>query len=420
MNKLLLKNGLKIYIDDLANTHSFAIDLCVRAGSKYESKEENGITHFLEHMHFRKLNNYTQNELYHYMESLGTSLMATTYKDFLRFYMKVHYKYFEKSLKIFASLLETDYWEESEIEKEKAVVLSEIREHSDSDIDDVFDNSYFFGSTLSNCILGTEHTVKMFNEQQLSDYKSRIFNTNNMALFISGPIKESHLSCLEHILGQINIPNGDRWYTNQKPKDFGKRKNNIVIENADWDFVDVDISFDIDIDKISLTEAEVLNCILGGGVGSRLQMILREDMGLVYDISSFVEMYEELAVLRIQYSIPSDLFYSSYKAVINVLDCLKESINIRDLESTLPFYTDNLQFNLDDTQENNFFNEHNRFVLNTDSCISLLDYNEATIRRLSDIAKDLFIKQNLTVVCLGGCDNIKKKKIADIANLLNL
>lgn len=216
MNKFLLKNGLKIYIDNLANTHSFAIDLCVRAGSKYESKDENGITHFLEHIHFRKLNNYTQKELYHYMESLGTSLMATTYKDFLRYYMKVHYKYFEKSLKIFASLLETDYWEKSEIEKEKAVVLSEIRERSSSDIDDIFKNSYFAGSTLSNCILGTEHTVKRFNGQQLSDYKSRIFNTNNMALFISGPIQESHLSSLEHILGQINIPDGDRFYTNQK------------------------------------------------------------------------------------------------------------------------------------------------------------------------------------------------------------
>lgn len=169
-----------------------------------------------------------------------------------------------------------------------------------------------------------------------------------------------------------------------------------------------------------MSEAEVLNCILGGGTGARLQMVLREDMGLVYDISSFVEMYEELAVLRIQYSIPSDSFYSSYKAVINVLNCLKESINIRDLESTLPFFTDNLQFNLDDTQENNFFNEYNQFVLNTDSGISSLDYDEATIKRLSDIAKDLFVKQNLTVICLGGCDNIKKNKIADISDLLNL
>lgn len=419
MEKIILKNGFTIYIDNLPNVHSFSIDLCVRAGTKYGKESVAGITHFLEHIHFRKLHDYSQNELYYKMESMGSSLSATTYNDFLRFYTKIHPIYFADALEVFASVLSTKQWDSRYVEEEKRVVINEIKEQGEMNIDDLFQKVYFEGTPLSKAILGTEDSVKRITGKQLASYKKEAFNVNNMALFVSGPIQKSNLEQLENQLGSIDLPFGEKWTSDFKPKNFGNRNPDVTAVNQEWDFTDVDITFDIDIQNIALYEMDVLNCILGGGIGSRLQMLLREQLGLVYDISSYVEKYENFCVLHIQYTIDSDLFYQSYSALMQVLKQMKNDINMCDLKTSLPFFTHNLNFNLDDTQENNFNNEYNAFVLNNNNYQCVMECEEKSLHRLMSISKDLFKTENLSVMCLGDCTGISKSEIQNLSKVLN-
>lgn len=128
MNEFCLSNVIKVFYIALPNTHSISIGLYIKVGSMYENHSNNGITHLLEHLHFRRLGNMNQDQLYTKMESIGSTLRAATYKDFVRFYMKIRPKFLKESVSIFQELLSYYEWEEEDLEKEKEVVLCQLEE----------------------------------------------------------------------------------------------------------------------------------------------------------------------------------------------------------------------------------------------------------------------------------------------------
>jgi predicted Zn-dependent peptidase len=99
-------NGVNIYYYMQPNTHSICLSLYIKAGTLYEDTAP-GITHFLEHLHFRRLGGRTQKELYYQLESIGGYLGACTYKEFLRFYLTASPQYFSQLVKIASDLLVT-------------------------------------------------------------------------------------------------------------------------------------------------------------------------------------------------------------------------------------------------------------------------------------------------------------------------
>lgn len=96
MQKRILNNGLKVICYPIEHAMSVEIGLYIRAGAKYENKDNNGITHLLEHMHFRQLGDMNQKDIYGTTELMGTSLRGTTHKEMLCFNVKVRPKYLEK------------------------------------------------------------------------------------------------------------------------------------------------------------------------------------------------------------------------------------------------------------------------------------------------------------------------------------
>lgn len=98
MNEFNLPNGIKTIYYPIQQTHSITIGLYIKVGSRYENSSNNGITHLLEHLHFRRLGVLTQEEIYHNMESLGSTLRAATHKDFVRYHMKVRPKHLNECI----------------------------------------------------------------------------------------------------------------------------------------------------------------------------------------------------------------------------------------------------------------------------------------------------------------------------------
>lgn len=136
-------------------------------------------------------------------------------------------------------------------------------------------------------------------------------------------------------LDDVSIIEGEKLINSFVPKHFGKRKNNIHLENADWDMIDVDLCFDIDSSNITFDEVELLNCILGEGVGSKLQEVLRENEHLTANISSLVDRYENFSALHILFS--TDCLYDALKQIVAVLNGMKYKIDESDLATSLPF-----------------------------------------------------------------------------------
>ena len=134
-----------------------------------------------------------------------------------------------------------------------------------------------------------------------------------------------------------------------------QREPNIVVkEYSSWNILDVQLSFDVNLKLIRENELLFLNSIIGGGDGSRLQKEIREKMGLVYDIYSYVEIYNDAAVLSIFFSIEKKNLQAGLQKIMWIKKNLRENISQRDIDMNMTFFTDNLWFWLEDSNELNF------------------------------------------------------------------
>ena len=176
MQIIKLSNGLTFIYYPISNAQSVEIGLYVKAGSRYETKSNNGITHLLEHMHFRQLGNMSQEEIYKQTECMGTSLRATTYKDMMCFYMKIRPRYLGKSLVFFENILNTFDWEEEQLISEKRTVLNEICENRSRLIrQTIVDETIWSNHSLSQQILGNEEIIERISLEEVIRYKKEVF-----------------------------------------------------------------------------------------------------------------------------------------------------------------------------------------------------------------------------------------------------
>ena len=352
-----LNNGLKIVEYPIDNAQSIEIGLYIKAGARYENKGDNGITHLLEHMHFRQLGNMKQKEIYEYAEKMGSTLRGTTYKEMLCFNIKVRPKYLKKSLNLFEKIITTYEWTEEQLKSEKKVVISEIREKEDNNENQkIIDRVIWNKHPLSNSILGNASNIKRITLQKLVQYKKKIFCKDNMLLVITGAINEEEIIWINKKFEAIAINECLQKINSNNMNDGQfKRKHNYLMKNyPEWNLINMQLIFDVDLKQIKENELLFFNSIVGGGDGSYLQQEIRDKRGMVYDIYSYGEIFSDKAVWSIVYSIEKDQLYLSLNVIVKMLKMLKTVISQEDIEKNMPFFTENLWYWTEGTKELNF------------------------------------------------------------------
>ena len=416
LKKIVLNNGLTLFYKELLGTHSISFDLFVKAGVRYEKIKQNGISNLLGTLHYRGIKGFEQKQLFYKMESIGSSLEIFTYKDFMRFSMKVHPNYYVECAEIFKNILDTYYWDKELLEKEKNTIFEQIEEENQYiNIDKISSTKIHGNSPLSWSIKGNYETINNIQIKHIINFKKQIFNKTGLIFCISGPISEKHLAFIKDFFSDVVLSECVTESKNIIPPNFGKRKNNIYWINYDWDYIDVNISFDVSLEKKDTQNLDILNSILGEGIGSKLQAVLREELSIVPNIKSFIEKYDKFNVLHIQYSVEKNNFIMCFQQVINSLKQIKANINNSDIETSLPFYRENLEFLLDDPKKYNFYNAYNIFVLDNDSNFDrMVDSTE-----LMQLANKIFFSSNACIVCLGDGTEINKHEIQAILKELD-
>lgn len=414
MKRITLNNGLQVLFHQMSNTHSVTVGLYVKAGLAHEKVE--GMTHLLEHLHFRKAGKLSQNELYYKMECMGSTLCATTYRDFLKFSMKVTPEKSEECVEIFQNLIVQDEWNDEEYEKEMKVVINQMDECGEyASIEKEARNIIFKNHVLSGNIMGNREKIETVKKSDVQRYKHEIFTSENMLLCITGNVDEKTLSNILKQLQKIDISIVETEHHNIIPKAFHHRKPNIVLKEIhDDNPLDVNISFDITYDEYSKDLITIVNCILGEGVGSKLQKRVREEKGYSSNIASYIEWYHGFAVLHINFSVKKEMLFESLREIVDILMEMRNDISTKDLNVTLPFYTTNYMFYEDDTEEMNFQIAYNLFVLGTQCGSVQLENNEKTKLALRETAKTIFKQNNMCIVILGNTKGITRKSIVDV------
>lgn len=280
-----LKNGLRIITAERPEIETVSLGIWVHTGSAAETEEDNGISHFIEHMVFKGTKKRTSLQISEDIENVGGATNAYTSRHFTCFYAKMLKDDAELAADVICDFITSPTFDEKEMVKEKEVVVQEIKQSNDAPDDLVFD--YFQEAAFPNqasgrTILGPAEYVRGFTAERMRHYMQTHYAADNMVVAAVGKIKhDDFVKMIEQRMN--NIPQHTD-FVEDKQKYYGGYKT----ECKDIEQTHIVLGFkgtsykDKDYYKYS-----VLSTIFGGGMSSRLFQEIREKRGLVYTISSF-------------------------------------------------------------------------------------------------------------------------------------
>lgn len=203
----VLENGVKIITLPNNSFPTASVNIFVRTGSANESDEENGISHFLEHLFFRGAVSISGSEFKNSLEALGGSFNAETSKDYTKYYINLPSDQVEKALSLFIWAIKAPLFNEEEIEKERKVVLEEYNLYKNNSLRKQMDEicKYAYGEhPYAKSVIGSEKNIKSFKKADFVKYREKFYKPSNLIFVISGKFNESKVvSIIEQQMGAI-------------------------------------------------------------------------------------------------------------------------------------------------------------------------------------------------------------------------
>ncbi len=290
---LVLDNGLRLVAERLPYLRSASAGVFVKAGSMMEAKEENGLSHFIEHMAFKGTRDKSARQIAEEIDLLGGNVNAGTSKVATGFYARTTDKDLRRSLQLLADLTVRPAVKTEDFEKERQVVLEEIAMEADTPEDLVFNLSHravFGEQSLSRTILGSREAIAGYSVLELSRFMSRFYQPANAVLSVTGRFEFEQLVdwAQEAFSG---------WKGGQSsgyPKNAPLKGAGVLVMDKDTEQAHLCVSYpgvhSLHPDRHTLA---IVSTALGGGVSSRLFQRVREERGLVYNIYAMPAFYPE-------------------------------------------------------------------------------------------------------------------------------
>lgn len=408
------KNGVTLYSYPNEHLHSFCIALYLKAGCLYEHPEENGITHFIEHIIFRNIDTLMHHTLYQTLDRCGLHFNACTYKEFVQISISGSPKYFSLAADLITKAFHPLILSSHEIDIERQRIKAEIREYDDKSTLDFFsDKIVWEGTDLHQIITGSIHTVNKIGKKKLMLAHQEMF-TNDLAFFyLTGNITQAQIQELAKYVESYSITSSNviRNNTAPVPTKFLQRDLQIEIKTSDTWYLR--FSFDVDTSKYSNAELDLLYDILFTNHTCVVYQELSEKRGLIYSHDSTFEQYNNIGVLYFSFEIQANAVRTATEVLIQRLKELKHTME-EELSYAISPYVDNAHAMLDDVSDLNWNFAYENHILNCGYHSiedRILAYQTVSAHRLTQIAQDIFQPCNLTLTLKG-----KKAKI-NIAEL---
>lgn len=294
-----LPNGLRLITVPMPSAHSVSVSVFLKAGSRLEEEPVNGLAHFLEHMVFKGTQKYpNQKEISEAVEGVGGILNAYTSEEEVCFWVKVTKDYFERGLEVLSELCCSPLIEEVQIEKERGVIIEEIRRYEDNPavlilhkISEVF----WGGNSLGRPILGSEENIKKMERKDFVNFRDQFYQTPSAVVAVAGNIDSEQISDL---VAQYFLRLPHERKTEFQKVEEGQTKPAFGLYSRKTEQAHLCLGVR-GLSYFSEDEPvlDVLNTVLGEGMSSRLWLEIREKKGLAYSIHSLSDSYAETGAL---------------------------------------------------------------------------------------------------------------------------
>lgn len=319
----VLKNGLRFLTSPISGTEAATILVLCKVGSRCETREQNGVSHFIEHMMFKGTKRRPETiDISRDLDSVGAEYNAFTSRDNTGYYIKIEQDKIELALDMLSDMLRNSKFDEKEIGRESGVISEEIRMYEDNPlmfIEDLLEETMFGDHPLGRKISGDVATVKSFNRKMMLEYRDKFYQPNNTVLALTGKFDDKAVALAEKYFGEPGV----KVKPSFKKFEFGKSesKPKLKVQFKETEQAQLAIGFPgyshFDPEHYAL---QILSIILGGYMSSRLFISIREKRGLCYFIKSYANVYEDTGNLIIQSGLDKTRITSAIGAIFEELD----------------------------------------------------------------------------------------------------
>jgi predicted Zn-dependent peptidase len=411
-----LENGLTVILNPIESMKSISICACIRVGSSYESKEENGISHFLEHLALAGTRKWkTSRELSEVVEGLGGFFGAFTGKEFSCFWIKVPYQFLETAVEVMSEIVLFPLLKERAIEEERKVVIQEIEQIRRSNLRSwsfiLWDKVAWPNHPLGQPILGTKETVLRLNKQHLLQFRSKYYHGKNIAISCAGNMQIANvITIISRYFSTCPLKERAKFRTTK----IKQNSHRIAIFNENTNQIHIALGFRAlgkrNPQKYTL---RVLSVLLGEGVSSRLFQKLRASKGLVYHAGTHVQSFLNTGIMMIYTVTELDKFEEVLYTIVREIGAIRRGeITKKEMERARNYLKGNWLFKWEDTLNQAIrLGEWGIFEKGGNDINSLLaEIDQVTMEDMLKTAQEIFTDDRLNLVLLGPKSRLLEKK----------
>ena len=356
------KNGLRIVLETIPAVRSVTIGIWILTGSRNETVENNGISHFIEHMLFKGTKTRTARDIAEAFDSIGGQINAFTSKEYTCFYAKVLDTHKELALEILADMFFNSTFDEEEMEREKKVVYEEIKMYEDTPDDIVHDflaQAAFGSHPLGYPIIGSEKQLESFHPAMLKDYMDEQYTPENIVISIAGNADEAFVKKIDEQFGTFT-------HSSKKAEEITPLfVGESIIKKKDTEQAHLCLGYrGLPINDTSTYSLILLNNVLGGSMSSRLFQDVRENQGLAYSVFSYHASFLEDGLLTIYAGTGNNQLAKLQQTIDDTIEQLVEqSITDKELHNSKEQLKGNLVLSLESTSSRMSRNGRNELLL---------------------------------------------------------
>ncbi len=405
--KTTLSNGLRVITDRISGTQAVTCLVLVKAGSRYEHKQINGISHFLEHMFFKGASRYKNAKaVSEAIDAVGGEFNAFTSKEYAGYYVKIAAQNTRLAMDVLADMLLNSRFDQEEIEKERGVIMEEFNMYQDTPMYQVawnFERAMFGDQPLGWDEVGTKDVIKALQRSDFVEYKESLYVPNAMVISLAGAVDHDEVVAMVQELFPMEAKEATR---KMLPFEAGlSTVERVSLQTKKTEQAHVVCGVpgypEEHPDHYVL---KVLSAILGGNMSSRMFIAVREEKGLAYYISCGTEDYLDTGTFYTRAGVDVNRIDDAIKAIVEEYKKIAgEVVPESELKKGKEFLKGKLTLSLEDSEHVAQMHALNELLY--DKIKTLADISagidKVTAEDVRRVAADI-LKQNLLQISVIG------------------
>jgi predicted Zn-dependent peptidase len=347
--------GFRLLVEEVPSSRSASVGIWVRVGSRDDPGPRPGLAHFLEHLLFKGTSTLDAVEISRAIDGIGGHLDGATTREATVYFAEVPANGLSRALEVLADLVQHPRFAPDALERERGVVLEEIRGHDDDPEQtayDLFSSGLWREHPLSRPVLGSPDTIRTVSHEEVVAHYRRFYRPDNMILVVSGAVEAQRVADLAASLFELDVPSTDGPTVRTVPHLQGGRWGHHQDSGQMHLFVGLPGTDLGDEDRFALS---VVNSALGGGMSARLFHLIREERGLAYAVYSATLHYSDTGAWLIYAGVAPENASQVVALILEQLDRLRrEGITDEELQLAKSKLHGNLILNLEANSDRMF------------------------------------------------------------------